>query len=183
MAAGILLIILIFFGLASYNALYNLSSDKFTVKTASLIGLPVGFVNSHYLSYKDFQNDLRAVRNFYDFQKKQNPDFTTPALAELQKSVWERMARQVVLAEQAKLANITVTPEELDREFDKVIKELGSAEKAEQMLNDTYGWGSEQFKNKVLMPFLLQEKLAKATNAPDLEEAYKKSKVWKWIKI
>src|SRR3989338_7830719 len=129
---GLVLIILIVIGAASHNALYNLSSDKFTVKVASLIGLQVGFVDGNYLSYKDFQGDLKAVQNFYNFQKTQNPNLTEPTLIELQKSVWERMARQAVLAEQAKLAKIIVSQEDLDKEFDKVVKELGSAEAAEK---------------------------------------------------
>lgn len=183
LGAGLLLIILIVFGAASYNALYNLGSDKFTVKVAGLVNLPVGFVNGHYLSYKNFQSDLKAVRNFYNFQKIQNPDFAGPSLVELQKSVWERLARQVILEEQAELAKITVSQDDLNQEFEKVIKELGSAENAEKMMNDTYGWDSAQFKKKVLTPFLLQERLTKANNAFDLEKEYKKSKVWKWIKI
>ncbi|MBI5022698.1 MAG: SurA N-terminal domain-containing protein [Candidatus Magasanikbacteria bacterium] len=181
--AGLALIILIIVGLASYNALYNLSSGRFTVKVASLVGLPVGFVNGHYLSYSDFQGDLSAVQNFYNFQKTQNPTLAEPTSIELQKSVWERIARQVVLEEQAKLAKITVSQEDLDQEFAKVIKELGSAETAEKMMNDTYGWSSEQFKKKVLTPFLLQERLTAATSSFDLEKEYAKSKVWKWIKI
>jgi len=181
--AGLVLIILIVVGFASYNALFNLGSDKFTVKIASLVGLPVGFVDGHYLSYSDFQNDLSAVQNFYNFQKKQNPSLAEPTLIELQKSVWERLARQVVLAEQAKLAKITVSQDDLNQEFEKVIKELGTAEAAEKMMNDTYGWSSEQFKKKVLTPFLLQERLSAATSTFDLEKEYAKSKVWKWIKI
>jgi hypothetical protein len=180
---GLGLIILIVVGATSYNALYNLGSDKLTVEVASLVGLPVGFVDGHYLSYQNFQGDLKAVQNFYNFQKTQNPSFQAPSLVELQKSVWERMARQVVLAEQAKLAKITVSQEDLNLEFEKVIKELGTAEAAEKMMNNTYGWSSEQFKKKVLMPFLLQERLSTATSTFDLEGAYKKSKVWKWIKI
>ncbi|MEK7189912.1 MAG: SurA N-terminal domain-containing protein [Patescibacteria group bacterium] len=180
---GLVLIILIVIGAASYNALYNLGSDQFTVKVASLVGLPVGFVNNHYLSYQDFQSDLKAVQNFYNFQKTQNPTFQTPGLVELQKSVWERLARQVILEEQAKLAKIIVSQDDLNQEFYKVIKELGSAEAAEKMMNDTYGWTSEQFKKKVLTPFLLQSGLTKANSAFDLEAEYAKSKVWKWIKI
>lgn len=183
LGGGVVLIILVILGLTSYNALYNLSSDKFTVKVASLIGLPAGFVNGHYLSYQDFQSDLKAVQNFYDYQKKQNPSFQTPNLIELQKSVWERLARQVILEELAKLAKITVSQDDLNQEFEKVIKELGTAEAAEKMMNDTYGWSSEQFKKKVLTPFLLQERLTKSNSAFDLEVEYKKSKVWKWVKI
>lgn len=177
------MIILVIIGLTSYNALYNLSSDKFTVKAAELIGLPAGFINGHYVSYTDFQGDLRAVQNFYDYQKKQNPEFVAPNLSELQKSVWERLARQEILKEQAKLINLSVSSEELDKEFAKVINELGSAEDAEKMLNDTYGWDSTQFKKKVLTPFLLQEKLTNASSTLNLDEVYKKSKMWKWIKI
>lgn len=177
------MIILVIIGLASYNALYNLSPDKFTVKTTGLIGLPAGFINGHYVSYADFQADLRAVQNFYDFQKKQNPDFVAPGLAELQASVWQRIVRQEILEERAKLAKITVSQEDLDKEFVKVIKELGSAENAEKMLADTYGWSSAQFKKKVLMPYLLQEKLTKANSNFNLDNLYEKSKIWKWIKI
>lgn len=183
LGAGLALIILIVIGLASYNALYNLSSDKFTVKVAGLVGLPAGFINGHYVSYADFQGDLKAVRNFYDYQKKQNPDFAAPDLKELQTSVWQRLVRQVILEEWAKMSKITVSSEELDKEFEKVIKELGSAENAEKMLADTYGWNSTQFKKKVLRPYLLQEKLTKANSNFDLDNLYEKSKIWKWIKI
>lgn len=180
---GVLICFLGFLGIFSYQALKNLANDSLTMAAARVVGLPAGFVNGHYLSYADFQEDLMAVRHFYNFQLSKNPDFVVPPIKEMQKGVWDRMARQVILKEQAKSADVAVSVQEIDEEFDKLVKDFGSKEEAEKILKETYGWSGAQFKNKVLEPFLLQEKVIRASSTLDLEALYQKSKVWKWIKI
>ncbi len=167
----------------SCHALKNLANNPLTMTAARIVGLPAGFVNGHYLSYTGFQEDLAAVRHFYNFQLSKNPSFTVPPLSEMQKGVWDRMARQVILKEQVKVFNVSVSTQEIDDEYGKLVTDLGSKEEAEKTLKETYGWDGAQFKNKVLEPFLLQEKITQASSTLDLEALYQKSKVWKWIKI
>lgn len=194
--AGFILVVLVFMGLFSYRALHDLANDQLTLGVASLTGLPAGFVNSHRLSYINFQEDLTAVKHFYDFQSRQNPDRPSPSDQEIQKSVWDRLAKNILMEKMANSAKVAVSQKELNQEFENVVKDLGSPEAAAKMLTETYGWTAQQFKDKILYPFLLQEKLRKATSTIDLLKNEKKDnledylndlltkvKIWKWIKI
>lgn len=194
--AGFILIVLVFMGLFSYRALHDLANDQLTLGVASLTGLPAGFVNSHRLSYINFQEDLTAVKHFYDFQSRQNPDRPFPSDQELQKSVWDRLAKNILMEKMANSAKVTVSQKELNQEFENVVKDLGSPEAAEKMLTETYGWTAQQFKDKILYPYLLQEKLGNASSTIDLLKNEKKdnledylnelltrAKIWKWIRM
>ncbi len=191
--AAAVLFFLLFIFCFSYNAVKNLGDDSLTLGVARMVGLPAGFVDSSRISYVDFQEDLMAVRHFYDFQAAKNPGFPAPSAEEMRKSVWDRLAKNLILKKTAREAELTINQKDLDQEFEKVIKDLGSKEAAEQMVSETYGWTGAQFKNKILLPFLLQEKLASATstlNLPPnktlddyLNEQTEKAKIWKWVRI
>lgn len=183
LGAGAVVIVAVFLGVFIYQALWHLGSDSITMVVARLTRLPAGFVNGHYIGYSAFQDDLAAVKQFYQFQNRQNPSVMIPSVAELQKSVWERLAKQKILEEQTDLFKVSILTKELDEEFAKVEKDLGSPEETIKMLRASYGWSPAQFKEKVLRPFLLQEKLNQATSTVDVEKLYQQSKTWKWMKI
>lgn len=162
-------IILTAVGLFVYRAIYNLAADDLTIKVVKTIHLPAGFVASSPISYYDFIEDVKAVNLFYKANAQTETGATAPVITEVQKSVWDRLVRNKILEKIARVNKIEVTAEEVDAEFNKFIKEVGSEAKAFQMIKDNYGWTPAQFKEKIIKFYLLQAKL---TTAEDLVKKF-----------
>jgi len=169
-AAIIILALVAFF---AYRAIYQLSTDDLTVKVVKAIHLPAGFVASSAISYKNFVEDVKAVSLFYEANAQNGA--TAPTLAEIRKSVWDRLVKNKILEKVARANKIEVTAKEIDDEFGKFVTEVGSEAKATEMIKNNYGWSVAQFKEKIIKFYLLQTKLTAAENiAKTLDEAAKK---------
>lgn len=168
LAAGLILVFFIVIGFFSYQALYHLANDKLTLSVARFISLPAGFVEGKHLLYTDFQEERQGVKHFYNSQKSKDPQMQIPDDKEISNSVWQRMSRNIILEKMARTAKINVNNEEINKEFENFVKETGSEEKTIALLKDTYGWTADQFKKRVMYPYLLQKKL---TESKQIEEA------------
>ncbi|MEK9158719.1 MAG: peptidylprolyl isomerase [Patescibacteria group bacterium] len=164
LGVGALVIVLLTVVAFSYRALSQLNMDKTTLFIANALGLPAGFVNGDRVLYSDFAEDVPAVKRFYESQKDKNPEAVVPSEEEIKKSVWDRLVKQAVMEKLADQNNLRVTSKEIDDEYGKFVESVGSAEKATQTVSDSYGWTAEQFKERIIKQFLLQEKVASATS-------------------
>jgi parvulin-like peptidyl-prolyl isomerase len=162
------------FGLYKYDW-----DNDFTNKMIKIIPFPAVVVNWKPLSYLDYREDIKTLIKFYDQQKSASPDATVPDLATIKKDVLDRAIKNELAAQIAeKRYNIKVSQQEIDDEFQKVVEQSGSQDQAEKILSEIYGWSVDQFKKKVLEPFLLQQKLQEAVAKdaslnPDKEEKAK----------
>jgi len=166
--AALLILIVAGLGFVTYRALNKMATDKMTISVARTIKLPAGMVGNKVIAYSDFADDILAVTKFYEVNKANNQG-TPPTISEIRKSVWERLAKNAVLKKLAKKESVSVSDEDVNNEYEKFSTEVGSAEKAASMVKDTYGWTPEQFKSKIIQPYLLQQKLAVSGVASSLE--------------
>lgn len=164
LGAGAIIIVLLALTAFSYLTLSRLNTDETTLSITKWIGLPAGFVNGGRVLYSDFAEDVPAVRRFYESQKGQNPEAAVPSEQEIRKSVWDRLVKQAIMQKLAGQNNLRVTSKEIDDEYGKFVENIGSKEKAVQTVSDSYGWTAEQFKERIIKQFLLQEKVASATS-------------------
>lgn len=173
--AALLILVVAGLGFTSYRALNLMATDKMTVGVAKTFKLPAGMVGNKVIAYSDFADDILAVTKFYDVNKANNQG-TPPTIAEIRKSVWDRLAKNAVLEKLAKAASVSVSDADVNAEYDKFATEVGSPEKATSMISDTYGWTPDQFKSKIIYPYLLQQKLAASGAGKSLEaDAEKKA--------
>ncbi|PIY96631.1 MAG: hypothetical protein COY66_03810 [Candidatus Kerfeldbacteria bacterium CG_4_10_14_0_8_um_filter_42_10] len=157
-------------GLYRYN--WN---DKYTKAIAKVVPYPVALVNWHMVRFSDFQADLDTLKYFYQKQQELYPS-ETPAKTdeELKDTVLTRLVEDELVIQLAKQKNVTATPEEIEEEFQLIIQQAGSQEALEQTLQDLYQWNADQFKNKVLYPFILRRDLEKEIqNEPAIDSQTK----------
>lgn len=161
---AIIILAILFFGVGLYYFRWN---NSFISKVAKIIPYPVAFVNNHMIRYSEYEDDMTTLENFIKHQGGEE----TPGL---EKSVLERLIQNEVANQLARKYNVKISEEDLDKEIQKIIEQEGTKEKVEQVLDEQYGWGIEKFKEKVLKPFLLQEKLQEAiTNDEGLNQEVK----------
>ncbi|MBI4457966.1 peptidylprolyl isomerase [Candidatus Uhrbacteria bacterium] len=72
----------------------------------------------------------------------------------------ERLVSVEVLDAEAAKRGVSVSGEDIDAEFAKLSAAGGGG--IEQQIKDLYGWTTAQFKDKVVRPYLLTQKLAEA---------------------
>ncbi len=126
---------------------------------AHALPLPAATVNGNTISYADYLDDLSTVRRFFAKQQTQAPGSGTPPTEqELRKGVLDRLVATEVLKEEAARFNVTVKQDEIDAEYKKFLDQDKTTDAAAQIL-DLYGWTVDQFKNKVMRPYVMQQKL------------------------
>lgn len=165
--AGLVVVIVVGLGAWSYLIVRNNLTDNASLQFARAVHLPAGFVNKKSISYVNYVNDLKAVKNFYEANKKKDPTIAAPSDTELRKNVWDRLVRTVLLEDLASQSKAMVSLADTDEEFKKLSGALGSEDAANKMIQESYGWSSAEFKQRVIMPFLLQQKVFSTTSTVD----------------
>lgn len=149
---------LIIFGFGIYRWNWE---GKFVYKITKVIPYPAVFVNRHIVRFSEYIEDIEALKIFF---AKQQDSFGSeiPSDKELKENVLERLIKNELANQLAKKYNINVSDNEIEAEVQKIIAQDESREKVEEILKEQYGWGINQFKLKILKPFLLQQKLQEA---------------------
>lgn len=147
------------FGFCFYK--YEWDNDL-TNKIIKIVPYPVAIINWKPLPYFLYREDVKTLIKFYDKQKGMAENLVVPELSEIKKNVLDRMIKNELASQIAeKRYSIKISQEEIDKEFQKIVDE-SSKEEVEKILTEIYDWDSNQFKKKVLEPFLLQQKLQEA---------------------
>ncbi|KKR49158.1 MAG: PPIC-type PPIASE domain protein [Candidatus Magasanikbacteria bacterium GW2011_GWC2_40_17] len=155
-AAAFLAIILIV-SFVCYRAEKNLSTDSFTLGVARYIGLPAGFVDGTRVSYVEYIDNLRAVKQYYSTLDAAQ---AKPTDEQLNQYVWDMLAHNAVIKKMAAENNIVVTGEEIDKEYQNFIQNFSSETEAGKYVSDQYGWTVDKFKLQMLRPYLLAQKIS-----------------------
>ncbi|HTK05384.1 MAG TPA: peptidylprolyl isomerase [Candidatus Eisenbacteria bacterium] len=137
--------------------------NKATSVLTHALPLPIATVNGTTITYAEYLDDLSTVRHFFAKQKEQGGADQTqaPSETELRKGVVDRLVATEVLRQEAVRYNVEATKSDMDAEFDKFVQQDGTKDASAQIL-DLYGWSVDQFKLKVMKPYILQQKLAEA---------------------
>lgn len=158
---AVVVIAVVLVALVSYRAEKKMASDRFTLGVAKMIGLPAGFVNGSRISYAEMMQDLQAVRESYKKAPAEQAALK-PSDEQMRKNVWEMLVRNAVIRQQASKLNIVVSDKDVQDEYANLVQTVGSEEEAENLIKNNYGWNVAQFKQRILRPFILQQKLSLA---------------------
>jgi foldase protein PrsA len=138
------------------------------------VPLPAASVNGKLIRYSEFVDQVDTLHRFFEQQRAaaQGAVADFPSDTEIRKNVMDRLIYETVLREQAEKFGVTVAKADIDTEYGKLVadqaqnnpgSDSAAAEAAiAQELKDMYNWTPEQFKDKVLYPYLLQQRLAEA---------------------
>lgn len=158
---GLVVIVLIFsvvFGV--YRAYAKVSTDRFTETVAKILRLPSVKVNGDVAYYSDYIDDLRAIRTMRDYDRSHGGPAADYTDQELSDQVISRQVDNLLVSELARQDGIKVDASDLSNVKNNILtNEFGSLDKAAAAIKDRYGWSLDVFENKVMVPFILQNKL------------------------
>jgi len=163
------LAVVVAIGVSIYRAYKLTAEDKFTVTVAKILRLPAGKVNGKLITYADYTDDLRAIHIARESAKEANKagtgqynqvaDYTD---AQLSDQVYWRLVTNVLAVKASDELNVKVTQTEVDEQKNKVVEFYKTVQGADTGLQKEYGWNLAQFVEKVVRPYLMQNKLAQA---------------------
>ncbi len=153
------------------------------IKIARMLPLPAGRVNGEWISFDRYISDLEALQRFYNYQVENGQFKEVPPESELRNIVWDRLVNLKLLDQVARQYNITVSQDEVSQEVDKLVNEVGSLEQLRDNLNKFYGWDLATFEQRVIEPFLKEEKVMKVLEVDKKYRSKTKEEAEKILKI
>lgn len=175
--AIVVLIILVFLGSTATVAwAVSVKHDESAVirKLADVLPIPAAKLGSRTILYRDFLHSRDTLRTFLASPAAKEQQLQVPMDASLEKNVLEKMLAQAALEELATKKNVTVTDEELRQYFSEVVSAASSTTPDVGVyLLQNFGWNEEDFRQQVLRPALLEQRLtmALAQEKPDDQNA------------
>ena len=172
-ALGILILAAVIFGVGIYR--FGWSGEVVT-KITKVVPYPAAFVNWRTVRYSDYADDVETLKIFFASQGE-DLGAAIPDDQEMKKQVLDRLIKNQLSYQLAKKYGIKIYDNDLEKEIQKIIDQGESRENVEQTLQQQYGWGIEEFKEKVLKPYLAQQKLQEAISKDETlnQEAKKKA--------
>jgi parvulin-like peptidyl-prolyl isomerase len=168
---AVFVVIAVVFGVGVYRYGWD---GRVTRLVTALLPYPAAIIEGQVIRYADFQEDLGILEDFYETERKKSPETDFPDDQELRGRVMERLLKDQMARILAARYGIEVTSEDVRKTYESTILDqsdgashVRSEAKAEATLQDLYGIDVSQFKDRVLMPFLLRQKLEEKIRQDD----------------
>lgn len=177
--AMLVLALLVAGGVGAYRIYTATAQDAFSVAVARTLRLPIARVNGSSITYYDYITDLKALETIVAFDKQDGNALGLNTLTEEQKSdqVLIRLASNILLQELAEKYDVKVESSDLGEMRKQIITgsdtqptsspsavqtpTFKTEAEASAELKKRYGWDYKMYEQRVIVPFILQNKLSK----------------------
>jgi parvulin-like peptidyl-prolyl isomerase len=151
--------------------------NRFVNKIVKSFPLPVAKVNKEFIPLRDFYQDLASLKKYSNQQKNALGSLPSLSDKDYKEMVLTKLVTESFLRQEAAKMNIKISDQEIEAEFQKLIKSSKSKEDLEKMSRELYGWDLEDVKKKLIYPYVLRNKIqSKIIDDPELNQrAYKKA--------
>lgn len=168
----LLLAVVIILSITLYRVYYKTSEDKFTGVVATILRLPAVKVEGQTITYKDYLNDMNAIRQVKNYDSQNNGALSSATEEQLRNQVLWRLVTNALVDKLAKENGVVVKQEEIDTIKTQVLSQFGGDEtKLNAELQKRYGWNLQTYQDRVIKPYVLEQDLAEKIAA---NEEYKK---------
>jgi foldase protein PrsA len=156
--------------------LYGLNSkSRALFYISKIIPYPAIMVDWESVPYHVYYNDLETLNNYWEYQREnQNVLLGIPDDTEIRERLVNKLINEKIVRIYARKNLISVDEEEVYLEWERLKNKPGGEEEITQFLNEAYkGWSDTQYIDRVLRPFLLQQKVKAAllTESGDTDES------------
>lgn len=166
--AGALVALIFLFGAGVYRYQWQGPAAHYVSR---VIPYPAIMVDWEFVPLHQYLSDLAALNSYWNFQREnENVLLGIPDAKEIRERLVGKLITERIVRIWARSRGLVVSPQELYVEWERLKEKPESEAEIAQFLHAAYGWSDAQFIERVLAPFLLQQK---AKNA--LTEAFGKS--------
>ncbi|MBU2575911.1 peptidylprolyl isomerase [Patescibacteria group bacterium] len=172
-ASAIFFAILLFITLFGIG-IYKLSwKSRTTYVISRILPYPAILVDWEGIAFHTYVDDLQTLEKYWNYQRENRIVLLgIPDKKEIRENLVNKLITEKIIKIYARKNGITVDDEELYLEWEKLKARPEAEEEITRFLNDAYGWTDLKFIDRVLYPFLLQQKVKAvlAQEAGDSEE-------------
>lgn len=149
-------------GVGTVWAIFVRHSDQTVVRrVADFVPVPAAKLGGKTIFYRDFLHARDTLRTFLASPAAKEQQLEMPLDQTLEKNVLEKLLMQAALEELAEQKNVQISQEELHQSFSQVIAAASSTTPDIGLyLMQNFGWNEEDFRQQVLRPALLEQKLS-----------------------
>lgn len=130
-----------------------------TLNITRLFPFPAAFVNYNQISYSQWLKQVLALDKFYQSVNNDSIDLNLPPIEQSDSRIMERLIEEEMLNQFAKQFSIAITKNEIDMELERLF-ELFGKENFINQIEEKYSWNTDEFKEFILEPMLLKNKLS-----------------------
>ncbi|MCD4705459.1 peptidylprolyl isomerase [bacterium] len=145
----ILLVAVFGVGICRYN--WDNAFSNFLLK---FIPYPAVIVGNDFILYKDYKKDIDTILNNFEKNKVDNFD-----KEKVISGLLDRLITSNIVENMAEKYGISITDKELENNLAGYINDAGSEKEFEQIINNLYLWDINDFKNRLIKPVLLADKV------------------------
>ena len=129
-------------------------------QVAKVFRLPAGSVNGQKILLADYWQDLTLLKTALEQDREgSGTDLLTEEQFDIEKQIFNRLIMIKLMEQELDRYGQKVNQAELDDKMETLLSQFEDTKSAQQSIQDLYGLNIEQFKNKVLYPLLIQDKL------------------------
>lgn len=138
--------------------IYVLKSTNYVFRSLSrVVPFPAALVNNDFVSYFDYADNVVTMRRYLENQEQ-----VVATEDEIRAKVMERLVANAILNQMAEERDIKVFDYEIEKAFKQAIEGAGVEDDVKDDIKKSFGWDIEEYKAKVVRPFVLQNKLTEA---------------------
>jgi foldase protein PrsA len=164
LAASVVAVFLITVGVL----IYGLQNDSPFIKNVSrVVPYPAAIADWRFISAFTYLDQVEMLKNYYKEYKGTDfgSDDGKTLLTEVKGEVMDRLIEDQLVAKEAKRLNISVSNEDLEKEFGQLVSANGGEEEFASILNKYYQLTMDEFKAKIYRTQMLRQKLADAISS------------------
>ncbi len=143
------------------------STSSVTAKITSIMPYPAAIVGTQVVSYSQWIQEIQTLSNFYQKEAALDPEIELPSYEDTKKHILNRLVENKLLKKLAASYNAHPTDQEVETQINALAQELGGAIAFENQLQELYNWTVKDFKQKIILPLLLKQKVEIAITADD----------------
>ncbi len=159
---GVLILLVLAVAAFGYGLYRGGLQGKWVDGIVRAIPFPVMVVNSHNVTFAEYQNDIKTLQHYFAANPAASEAQAPPSDAEMKKVILNRLVYDTVLNQAATQYGVAATDEELETQIADIEKQSGDGQTIDDTLQKLYGLTRDQFQRKVLAPYVTFQKLEKA---------------------
>lgn len=150
---GVFVLALIIFGVGIYGYQWQ---DKVTIAWSKVFPYPAVLINGQQVSYYNYHSDIKMLTQL----NQQQAEKISPQ--EIRERVLDKLIMDKLIMQSARQYDLIVTEDEVEEMWQSIVKQAQTESAVLEMVNNLYGWTIQEFRDKSIKPFILQQKLQEA---------------------
>lgn len=167
---GAIAVFLVLFLSVMTLGIYKLRwENQFTLGVTQVVPFPAARVNSGFVSYNSYLENLNIMKKYQSEFKKVDfkSDEGKAILASIRKDTLDRLVEDKIVKTEAKRLKVSLSNKELNESFDDLIKSNGGEKAFAEVLKKYYGLTPDEFKQDIYKDRLLRQKVADKYSSDD----------------